>query len=123
MNITTSYIKADDFSPNLLQRQLTKLGACKESIAWAGQFSSARQAWEACGEERWMTHLIGVLLRRPDIQRQCFDATYETEPDSPEACAAIRRVVPFERLRELLWDLTQNHLAQLGKITTKDNDE
>ena len=70
-----------------------------------------------------MTHLIGVLLRRPDIQRQCFDATYETEPDSPEACAAIRRVVPFERLRELLWDLTRNHLAHLGVITTQDNDE
>jgi hypothetical protein len=85
---------------SLLQRQLTKLGACEESIAWAGQFSTARQAWEACADEfemlSWLLRFGGVRLRE-----EGYYALRGTCINSPEACAAIRRVVPFERLREL----------------------
>jgi hypothetical protein len=86
--------------PSLLQRQLKKLGACEESIAWAGQFSTARQAWEACEDEfemlSWLLRFGGVRLRE-----EGYYALRGTCINSPEACAAIRRVVPFERLRGL----------------------
>jgi hypothetical protein len=88
--------------PSLLQRQLTKLGACKEAIAWAGQFSTARQAWEACTDEEWMWNLVGDLYRERRVYDEMCDVAQDAgEENSPEALAAIRRVVPFERLREL----------------------
>jgi hypothetical protein len=85
---------------SLLQRQLKKLDACAEFIDWAGQFSTARQAWEACEDEfemlSWLLRFGGVRLRE-----EGYYALRGTCINSPEACAAIRRVVPFERLREL----------------------
>jgi hypothetical protein len=79
--------------PSLLQRQLTKLGACKESIAWAGQFSTARQAWEACETHEhnmWMWWLIDK-----------YECRVADGLRNEVVCADIRRVVPFERLRGL----------------------
>ncbi len=44
-----------------LQRQLTRLGACKSSIEWAKIYNDFRDAWRACHRGDWLLWLAEKL--------------------------------------------------------------
>ena len=39
--------------------KLTKLGACRDAVAWAGGYATADEAWAACERGDWMLWLAG----------------------------------------------------------------
>jgi hypothetical protein len=91
---------------SLLQRQLKALGACEPSITWAGQFSTAREAWNACEHGQWMRWLI---LK---YSKSAYDSMGDECWYDSVGCDAIRREVPFERLRELS---RKEHVCPYGR--------
>ena len=49
-------------------KKIGKIGACSESLKWANQYDSLKDAWAVCERGDWMLWLLGKLSGAPETK-------------------------------------------------------